>query len=160
MDQHRTVTFMIVTAGLLASGCAGRSSEVKRLESQIGMIDERLSQLERGSAAGSSMDSSGEAAPVDLPTVTGPSTTTAEAALEDRLWTKPTPYDVQQALKNAGFYHGTVDGKPGAMTKNAIREFQRVQGLKVDGVVGKRTWEKLSPHLEGGSATVAAAPVK
>ncbi len=92
---------------------------------------------------------------VNLPTLTEPS---PAAALEDRLWTKPTPYDVQQALKNAGLYQGPVDGKPGPRTKSAIREFQRTQGLHADGVVGKRTWEKLSPYLE--ASTVAASPVK
>ncbi len=146
------VTWLILGTGILVfSGCANRSSDVRRMESQIGMMDERLSQLERGSAFADAPTD--VAQPITLSTVTEPSMSAAEAALEDRLWTKPTPYDVQQALKNAGFYQGSVDGKPGPLTKTAIREFQRVQGLKMDGVVGKRTWEKLSPYLEG------AAPV-
>lgn len=153
MSAFNGTVLAILGIGLAASGCASRPSELKRVESQIGMLDERLSQLERGSGA--------PAGPIELPAVTGPSETANAAAdaLEDRLWTKPTPYDVQQALKNAGFYQGSVDGKPGPQTRNAIREFQRVQGLKVDGVVGKRTWEKLSPHLEA-STVISPATVK
>ncbi len=125
------------------------------METQLAMLDERVSQLERGGFSMNAPASSSGSAAVNLPTVTEPS---AADSLEDRLWTKPTPYDVQQALKNAGVYHGPVDGKPGPLTKSSIREFQRVQGLNADGVVGKRTWEKLSPYLE--ASTVAASPVK
>ena len=60
---------------------------------------------------------------------------------------KPTPQDIQAALKNAGFYSGSVDGKIGPMTKKAIEEFQKANGLTVDGKVGPRTWSLLSTHL-------------
>jgi peptidoglycan hydrolase-like protein with peptidoglycan-binding domain len=66
---------------------------------------------------------------------------------------KPTTREMQQALKNAGFYQGAVDGKRGPLTKEAIREFQRVNGLKVDGVVGKQTWSKLSAYADLSSAS-------
>lgn len=55
--------------------------------------------------------------------------------------------DVQQALKNAGFNPGKVDGKMGGNTDRAIKQFQKAEGLKADGVVGQRTWDKLSTHL-------------
>jgi len=51
---------------------------------------------------------------------------------------------VQMALKKAGFYKGDIDGKQGPRTKEAIRSFQKARGLKVDGVVGKATWQALS----------------
>lgn len=35
----------------------------------------------------------------------------------------------------------------GSRTRKAVREFQKEKGLKVDGVVGKRTREKLSTYL-------------
>lgn len=54
---------------------------------------------------------------------------------------------VQTALKNAGYYKGTVDGKTGKNTKKAIKAFQKDNGLKADGVVGKKTWLKLKKHL-------------
>ncbi len=53
---------------------------------------------------------------------------------------------VQIALKKAGFYKGDIDGKQGPKTKEAIRAFQKARGLKVDGVVGKTTWQALSRY--------------
>ena len=50
---------------------------------------------------------------------------------------------VQQKLKNWGYYSGAVDGIYGAQTKKAVEFFQRKNGLTVDGIVGKNTWNKL-----------------
>ena len=61
--------------------------------------------------------------------------------------TKPTAETIQQALKNAGIYQGSVDGKVGPKTKRAIETFQSQNGLKVDGKVGPKTWSKLAPYL-------------
>ena len=55
--------------------------------------------------------------------------------------------DVQKALKNAGFYAGSVDGKLGPKTKKAIEEFQASKGLKADGKVGPKTWAELEKYL-------------
>lgn len=54
---------------------------------------------------------------------------------------------IQIALQKAGFYKGKIDGKIGPQTKEAIKAFQKANGLASDGIVGKRTWEKLSKHL-------------
>ena len=56
--------------------------------------------------------------------------------------------DVQKALKNAGFYKGSVDGKIGQQTKKAVESFQRQHNLTADGVVGSRTWEELKVYLQ------------
>ena len=50
---------------------------------------------------------------------------------------------VQQKLKNWGYYKGKVDGVFGAQTKEAVKYFQRKNGLKVDGIVGKNTLKAL-----------------
>jgi peptidoglycan hydrolase-like protein with peptidoglycan-binding domain len=60
---------------------------------------------------------------------------------------KPTPKEIQQALKNAGLYDGKVDGNIGPRTKKAIEAFQRQNGLKADGKVGRQTWKALSVYL-------------
>ena len=57
-----------------------------------------------------------------------------------------TPKKIQTALKKAGFYNGQVDGNIGENTKKAIKEFQKGNGLKVDGIVGKRTWLELCKY--------------
>lgn len=55
---------------------------------------------------------------------------------------------IQTALKSAGFYKGPIDGKMGPKTKEAVKAFQKANGLKADGVVGKKTWMKLAPYLD------------
>ncbi len=60
---------------------------------------------------------------------------------------KPTPKEIQQALKNAGLYDGKVDGNIGPKTKKAIEAFQKQNGLKADGKVGHKTWKALSVYL-------------
>lgn len=59
-----------------------------------------------------------------------------------------TPKKVQLALKKAGFYDGSVDGKIGKGTKKAILDFQKANNLKADGIVGEKTWVKLSKYLD------------
>ncbi|MDD5464843.1 MAG: peptidoglycan-binding domain-containing protein [Candidatus Omnitrophica bacterium] len=68
---------------------------------------------------------------------------------------KPAGMEIQTALKNAGFYTGTIDGKIGPKSKKAIENFQTANGLKADGKVGPKTWEALSKHL-----SAAAEPAK
>ena len=60
---------------------------------------------------------------------------------------KPTPKEIQQALKNAGLYDGKIDGHAGPKTKKAIEAFQTQNGLKADGKVGRKTWKALSVYL-------------
>ena len=55
--------------------------------------------------------------------------------------------DIQKALKSAGFYTGAIDGKIGPKTKEAIKAFQKSQGLVVDGRVGPKTWAELGKYL-------------
>ncbi len=47
--------------------------------------------------------------------------------------------EIQKRLKAWGYYQGTVDGKYGYQTYQAVRYFQSKNGLKVDGVAGKAT---------------------
>ena len=60
---------------------------------------------------------------------------------------KPKATEIQLALKNANYYTGAVDGKIGPMTKKAIEEFQRANGLEADGKVGTKTWALLSKYI-------------
>ena len=55
---------------------------------------------------------------------------------------------VQSALKNAGYYKGKIDGKVGDMTKSAISNFQKDHGLKIDGLLGQKTWSELKKYLD------------
>jgi len=64
---------------------------------------------------------------------------------------KPAGREIQAALKNAGFYTGSIDGKIGPKTKKAIEAFQSANGLKADGKVGPKTWEALNKHLNSAA---------
>ena len=47
--------------------------------------------------------------------------------------------EAQILLKNLGIYTGEIDGINGSLTKKAIREFQKLAGLVIDGVLGPNT---------------------
>ncbi|MBR4080170.1 MAG: peptidoglycan-binding protein [Clostridia bacterium] len=51
--------------------------------------------------------------------------------------------ELQQRLKDLGYYTGSVDGDFGTGTENAVRLFQQQNGLTVDGKAGKNTLTKL-----------------
>ena len=51
--------------------------------------------------------------------------------------------DLQKALQRAGLDPGPIDGHMGKKTKSAIKEFQKKNNLKADGVVGDKTWSLL-----------------
>jgi peptidoglycan hydrolase-like protein with peptidoglycan-binding domain len=55
----------------------------------------------------------------------------------------PTTKELQQELKDLGYYTGTVDGIYGPKTESAVAAFQKVYGLPVDGIVGPNTLDKL-----------------
>ena len=56
---------------------------------------------------------------------------------------------VQTRLKNWGYYFGTVDGVYGSKTEEAVRFFQRKNGLSVDGQVGNQTLAALGLNPSG-----------
>lgn len=51
--------------------------------------------------------------------------------------------EVQRRLKEWGYYSGTIDGVYGAGTAEAVKSFQKKNGLPADGVCGLKTYEAL-----------------
>jgi hypothetical protein len=51
--------------------------------------------------------------------------------------------DVQSALQEQGYYHGEVDGLLGPLTRQALAEYQRAQGLYTTETVDQPTLESL-----------------
>ncbi|MCX5707216.1 MAG: peptidoglycan-binding protein [Candidatus Omnitrophica bacterium] len=70
-----------------------------------------------------------------------------EQEIKEAVVNMPKAKDIQTALKNAGYYPGEIDNKIGSQTKEAIKKFQEANDLIPDGVIGSRTWEKLSKFL-------------
>ena len=59
---------------------------------------------------------------------------------------------VQTRLKNWGYYSGAIDGIFGSGTENAVKAFQRKNGLTADGIIGKKTAAALGINIDGGSS--------
>ena len=58
--------------------------------------------------------------------------------------------EIQTRLKNWGYYSGEVDGVYGSKTEEAVRYFQRKNGLTADGQVGNQTLAALGISPTGG----------
>ena len=59
---------------------------------------------------------------------------------------------IQTKLKNWGYYDGAVDGVFGSQTTQAVKYFQRKNGLTADGIVGPATLKALGMSGEGTPA--------
>ena len=62
---------------------------------------------------------------------------------------------IQTVLKQKGYYFGNIDGIFGTATRTAVRNFQKANGLTVDGIVGKKTLAKLGISGSGNSSSSA-----
>ena len=148
---------IVVPITFLLAGCSTVSSKrlnsletkVSTLEAKVNSVEQRQSAIE--GQTGESRESVGYLkGKVDS---RGPSTVvvTGLKGNEGYLYKSGkkslTHKDIQFALKSAGFYNGTIDGKIGKNTKKAIREFQKTNGLKADGIVGPKTRDLLLQYL-------------
>ena len=59
--------------------------------------------------------------------------------------------NIQQRLKDWGYYSGSVDGIYGTATKAAVIKFQKKHKITADGICGKKTLELIG--LPTGSAS-------
>lgn len=59
---------------------------------------------------------------------------------------------LQKRLKTWGYYTGNVDGVFGSQTEQAVKYFQRKNGLAVDGIVGPATAKAVGISLTGDSS--------
>lgn len=60
---------------------------------------------------------------------------------------------IQQKLKRWGYYKGSVDGIFGPQTKEAVKYFQRKNGLVADGIVGNKTLKALGMSTNSSAST-------
>ena len=79
--------------------------------------------------------------------------TAAQAATYRQGSTGTAVRTIQTKLKNWGYYDGAVDGIYGSATTEAVKYFQKTNGLTVDGIVGPATLKALGMPSDGGSST-------
>lgn len=64
---------------------------------------------------------------------------------------------IQTKLKRWGYYKGNVDGIYGTQTLNAVKYFQRKNGLKVDGIAGPATLKAMGIFNSSSSSSSSSA---
>ena len=65
--------------------------------------------------------------------------------------------EIQQRLKNWGYYSGSVDGIFGSGTRSAVIKFQRNNGLTADGIVGNATAAAIGITLSSSGTTTTSS---
>ena len=67
---------------------------------------------------------------------------------------------VQKRLKELGYYKGSADGDFGPATEDAVKAFQKANGLTADGKVGEKTLAKMNAKnvVSAKEANATAAP--
>lgn len=63
---------------------------------------------------------------------------------------------IQTKLKRWGYYSGSVDGIYGSATVEAVKSFQRKNGLTADGVCGKKTLAALGITTPSSTSSASA----
>jgi peptidoglycan hydrolase-like protein with peptidoglycan-binding domain len=127
----------ILSVGVYLAGCGKKQESLEQMQEPMSM--EALSTLKADKTAG-------EVRVTETPQL---------EPLPPAGPYKPTATEIQTALKNAGYYAGTIDGDIGPKTKAAIEEFQKANGLTADGNVGSKTWTALTSHLNPPKSAAA-----
>jgi|GEM_PF-386346 len=58
--------------------------------------------------------------------------------------------NIQEDLKDLGYYSGHVDGIFGSQTQDAVEKFQANNGLRQDGIIGEQTFKALYDSPKSG----------
>ncbi len=109
----------------------GLRNQISVLEAQIQSKDEEINSLKETSAK------SQEEATKQI----------SRKKVIGEVKSRPNVKQIQIALVNAGYNPGSLDGRMGKQTRQAIKAFQRANNLAVDGKAGKQTWSLLSKYL-------------
>ena len=141
--------FGVVLAGVF-TGCASTQGGSGNLPARVTQLERTVSQQEQ------TIDELRQRVSLGSGRSTRSSLSSASSSFADRgiIRVPVDPREVQTALQSAGYYSGNIDGKIGGKTIEAIKQFQRDNNLKVDGIVGAGTWAQLK---NAAGATAASA---
>jgi len=153
MGKATRLTMLVLMVGLIAfSGCASRktSKKVDTMQAQMNAMTDELVRLDQSLQDTRAAIQSSEGRGVSG---AGYVSSDSEGAMIGGMYRTPSGFEIpsvniQKALKKAGYYSGTIDGKVGPGTRDAIAAFQKDNGLTADGVCGRGTWAKLKSYLE------------
>jgi peptidoglycan hydrolase-like protein with peptidoglycan-binding domain len=147
---RRIVIFSLAAIFVVSlSGCAtgrkqkdleiqGLRNQISALETQVQSKDEEINSLRESLSKQQSEKQVSEVAttkPVGKKRIIG------------EVKSRPTVKHIQIALENAGYNPGTIDGRMGKQTREALKAFQRANNLHADGKAGKETWNLLRDYL-------------
>ncbi len=159
MTKIKVLPLLSVIALLVVfSGCQkGTQKDVRVLQAQVGVIADELVRLDDSLQETRSALTAEQSRYSELQTELDQSGNRISSLQEEEqvirgIYRTPSGFElpsiqIQQALQNAGYYRGNLDGKIGPQTRDAIKSFQRDQGLNIDGVVGRQTWTKLKVYI-------------
>jgi len=152
--------FAVLGVLMMFTGCASKkqtSKQFNALQQQVGTLNDQLSRLDQSlqETRSSIQAEQNRVAELEsqLRTSKGRiSSLREEEAVIQGIYRTPSGFElpslhIQQALKNAGYYKGALDGKIGSNTRESIKAFQGDNGMSADGVVGRQTWAKLKTYL-------------
>jgi len=94
-------------------------------------------------ASGDALQKGETASPSPTPTATPAPTYTVPTVSVRKGDSGEAAKTVQSRLKELGYYKGRVDGNFGTQSVNALKAFQKANGLTADGVAGTSTYEVL-----------------
>lgn len=67
---------------------------------------------------------------------------------------------IQQVLQKTSFYKGTIDGKWGVRTEDAVRDFQEAHHLNPDGKIGYQTLVQMAKYIRVKTTPSLTTPAK
>ena len=162
--MRMAILFLLGALTFSMSGCVTKGAhkkEMNMVQGQIGALSQEVSRIDTSLRETDAALKDEEAKHKNLETELAASRGRIGSLKEERgvlsggKYRTPSGFElpsmsIQNALKSAGYYNGTIDGKIGPSTRSAIRDFQSAHGLAVDGICGRKTWEKLKTYLDTG----------
>lgn len=151
--------FLVMGTLLVFSGCASKKTkQINSLQAQVGQLTDEVVRLDQALQETRAAIQAEENRKQELRGQLGRSSSRLKSLHEEEavikgIYRTPSGFElpsinIQKALKGAGYYQGAIDGKIGPETRDAVKAFQKENGLEADGVVGRQTWGKLESFLE------------
>jgi len=149
--KKRSIFIILLGSLIFLSGCAtnrkqkaqemetqGLRNQITVLEAQLQSKDEELNNLKNALV---------NAAEEKTETQAQAKKQTKKTRRVGEIKSRPNLKQIQIALSNAGYYPGSLDGKMGKQTREALRAFQQAQGLPETGKADQATWKRLKQYL-------------